>query len=136
MQKALELMNVKLTHVLRDITGETGMGIIRSILAGTMDPETLLQYRHKGCKYGDEDFVKALTGNYRRVHLFALQQAVDLYDPMENRLPPWTVKWKACMSRCNRQPPSKKCPQRRHNPTRGNGVRIKPTLTWPRGYIK
>jgi transposase len=80
MQKALELMNVKLTRVLSDITGETGMGIIRAILAGTMDPETLLQYRHKGCKYGDEDFVKALTGNYRREHLFTLQQAVDLYD--------------------------------------------------------
>jgi len=80
MQKSLDLMNVQLTRVLSDITGETGMGIIRTILAGETEPQTLLQYRHSQCKYGEEDFVKALTGNYRREHLFALGQAVTLYD--------------------------------------------------------
>lgn len=80
MQKALELMNVQLTRVLSDVTGETGMGIIRAILAGETEPQTLLQYRHARCKCSPEDFVKALTGNYRHEHLFALQQAVELYD--------------------------------------------------------
>lgn len=80
MQKALELMNIQLTRVLSDITGETGMAIIRAILVGNHNPETLIQYRDQRCKYSKEDFIKALTGNYRREHLFTLQQAIDLYD--------------------------------------------------------
>jgi transposase len=80
MQKALELMNIQLTRVLSDITGETGMAIIRAILVGNHNPETLIQYRDQRCKYSTEDFIKALTGNYRREHLFTLQQAIDLYD--------------------------------------------------------
>lgn len=80
MQKALELMNLKLSYVLSDITGETGMRIIRDILAGQRDPHTLAQHRDPKCKYSAEDIAKALTGHYRREHLFALQQALDLYD--------------------------------------------------------
>lgn len=80
MQKALELMNLKLTYVLSDITGETGMSIIRAILSGDHDPTSLAQYRHHQCKHSQEEIAKALTGNYRREHLFTLQQAVTLYD--------------------------------------------------------
>lgn len=80
MQKALELMNVKLTYVLSDITGVTGMAIIRAILAGQRNPHVLAQFRDPKCKHSEEEIAKALTGNYRREHLFALQQAVDLYD--------------------------------------------------------
>jgi len=80
MQKALELMNVKLTYVLSDITGVTGMTIIRAILQGEHEPEVLAQYRDTKCKRSQEEIAKALTGNYRREHLFALQQAVELYD--------------------------------------------------------
>lgn len=80
MQKALEQMNIKLTYVLSDITGETGMTIIRAILSGEHDPYTLAQYRHHQCKHSEEEIAKALTGNYRREHLFALRQALELYD--------------------------------------------------------
>jgi transposase len=80
MQKALELMNLKLTYVLSDITGVTGMQIIRAILAGEHNPHTLAQFRNAKCKRSEAEIAKALTGNYRREHLFALQQAVELYD--------------------------------------------------------
>lgn len=80
MQKALDLMNVKLTYVLSDITGVTGMAIIRAILAGQRNPQVLAQFRDPKCKHSEEEIAKALTGNYRREHLFALQQAVQLYD--------------------------------------------------------
>lgn len=80
MQKALELMNIKLTHVLSDITGLTGMTIIQAILAGERDPHILAQHRHGRCKRSVEEIAKALEGNYRREHLFALQQAVELYE--------------------------------------------------------
>jgi transposase len=80
MQKALDLMNIKLTLVLSDITGATGMTIIRAIVAGEHDPHVLAQYRHGRCKRSQEEIAEALTGHYRREHLFALQQAVELYD--------------------------------------------------------
>jgi transposase len=80
MQKAMELMNVKLTYVLSDITGVTGMAIIRSILDGERDPHVLAQFRDPKCKRSQEEIAKALEGNYRREHLFALRQAVELYD--------------------------------------------------------
>lgn len=80
MQKALQLMNIKLTNVLSDITGVTGMAIIRSIVAGERNPEVLAHYREPGCKKSEEEIAKSLQGNYRREHLFALQQALELYD--------------------------------------------------------
>jgi transposase len=80
MQKALQQMNLQLTQVLSDITGVTGMAIIRAILSGERDPRRLATFRQRGCKRNEETIAKALTGNYRREHLFALQQAVALYD--------------------------------------------------------
>jgi len=80
MQKALHLMNVQLTNVLSDITGVTGMQIMRDIIAGERDPITLAQYRDPRCRSTQDEIAKALTGNYRQEHVFALQQAVELYD--------------------------------------------------------
>lgn len=80
MQKALELMNLKLTTVLSDITGVTGMKIIRAIVAGERNPQQLAQYRDAKCKRDEGQIAAALTGNYRSEHLFALRQAVELYD--------------------------------------------------------
>lgn len=80
MQKALEQMNVKLTEVVADITGVTGMHIIRAILRGERDPLTLAQYRQPGCRHSRVEIAQALEGHYRREHVFTLQQAVALYD--------------------------------------------------------
>ena len=79
MQKALELMNVKLTEVLADVSGQTGMAIIDDILAGQRDPSALAKHRHTRCKHDEETIARALTGHYRAEHLFALRQAVTLY---------------------------------------------------------
>ena len=80
MQKALHLMNLLLPKVITDITGQTGMKIIRAIVAGTHDPLQLAQYRDPRCRSTEDDIAKALTGNYRPEHLFALKQALELYD--------------------------------------------------------
>lgn len=79
MQKALELMNVKLTEVLADVTGTTGMAILNDILAGQRDPRVLAKHRHPQCKHDEETIARALTGHYRAEHVFALRQAVTLY---------------------------------------------------------
>ncbi len=74
MQKALTQMNLKLHHVLSDITGVTGLAIVRDILAGVRDPHVLVAHRHGGCKASEAEIVAALTGNYRAEHLFVLRQ--------------------------------------------------------------
>lgn len=79
MQKALEQMNVKLTEVLREVTGKTGMSIINAILDGERDPQRLATLRHGGCKNDEATIAKALTGNWREEHLFELRQSVDLW---------------------------------------------------------
>jgi transposase len=79
MQKALEQMNVKLVEVLDDITGVTGTRIIEAILAGEHDPQKLARLRHERCQHDAETIALALQGNWREEHLFALQQALDLY---------------------------------------------------------
>jgi hypothetical protein len=80
MQKALHLMNVKMTTVVTDITGLTGMGIIRAIIAGEHDPVQLAQLRDPRCKASEAEIAAALTGHYQREHLFTLHQAVSAYD--------------------------------------------------------
>ena len=56
------------------------MTIIRSILAGQRDPKELAKHRDKRCQKSEEEIAKSLKGHYRAEHLFALQQAVELYD--------------------------------------------------------
>lgn len=80
MQKALEQMNVKLTHVISDITGTTGTEIIQAILAGERDPLRLAQRRDPRCRNDIQTIALALEGNWREEHLFALRQAWELYE--------------------------------------------------------
>jgi transposase len=80
MQKALQQMNIQLTQVLADITGVTGLAILRAIVAGERDAHKLARMRDRRCAHTEEEIVKALTGNYRQEHLFALKQALALYD--------------------------------------------------------
>jgi transposase len=79
MQKALEQMNVKLTEVVSEITGITGMRIITAILEGQRDPATLAAMRDPGCKNDEATIAKALEGTWRDEHIFELSQAYELY---------------------------------------------------------
>ncbi len=80
MQKALVQMNIQLPQVLRDITGETGLAIVRAIVAGERDGLKLAQFRDPRCKSSEETIAKALTGTWNEEHLFALKQSLELYD--------------------------------------------------------
>src|SRR4051812_48293468 len=80
MQKALTEMNLQLHHVVTDITGVTGLRILRALVAGERDPDTLAAYRDPRCKAPAETLRAALVGNYREEHVFALAQALELYD--------------------------------------------------------
>jgi transposase len=80
MQKALQLMNIQLSQVISDITGVTGLKIIRAIVAGERSPQRLAQYRDAACKRSQATLEQALTGHYRSEHVFVLKQALELYD--------------------------------------------------------
>jgi len=85
MQKALTEMNLQLHHVVADVTGATGLRIIRAILAGERDSKVLACLRDYRCHSSAEAIEKALTGNYRAEHLFALEQALALYNVYQDK---------------------------------------------------
>ena len=80
MQKALEQMNLKLTEVVSDITGKTGLDILHAILDGQRDPAELAQLRNEHCKTSEAGLAQALEGNWRQEHLFALKQSLALWE--------------------------------------------------------
>jgi transposase len=86
MQKVLEEMNVKLTEVVSDIVGQTGMKIIKDIVRGERDPLKLAKHRHESCKRTEAEIASALYGNWRSELLFALKQALKLYEFYQKQL--------------------------------------------------
>jgi transposase len=86
MQKALEQMNVKLAEVVSDITGLTGLAIIQAILRGQRDPLQLARLRNPNCQRTEAEIARALYGNWRAEHLFALEQALALYEFYQQQL--------------------------------------------------
>lgn len=86
MQKALMQMNLQLHHVVSDIAGVTGMKILRAIVGGERDPEALATHRDVRCRASAATIREALTGNYRPEHVFALRQAVELYDAYQTKV--------------------------------------------------
>jgi transposase len=80
MQKALLQMNIQLSQVLSDMTGDTGLRIIRTIVGGERDPRKLAGLRNYRCKKDEEEIAQALTGTWREEHLFILGQSLEFYD--------------------------------------------------------
>lgn len=97
MQKALEEMNVKLTEVVSDITGLTGMKIIKDILRGVHDPLRLAKHRNERCKASEAEIAAALYGNWRKEHLFALKQAVQMYEYYQRQIRACDDQIEACL---------------------------------------
>ncbi|GAC1459228.1 MAG: IS110 family transposase [Pseudarthrobacter sp.] len=124
MQKALQQMNLLLHQVVSDITGLTGLSIIRAILAGERDPNVLAQQRDPRCKSSAEVIAKSLMGNYRAEHLFALEQAVALYDTYQAQLAACDKRIEAYLASLERvteevpPPPAKPRQAAKHNQPR------------------
>lgn len=86
MQKALDLMNLHIHKVLSDISGVSGMRILNAIVNGERDPEALAALCHSSIKSSQATVIKSLTGNYRREHIFALKQALELYATFQQKI--------------------------------------------------
>ena len=86
MQKCLFLMNIQLKNVIRDITGATGMNIIRAIVEGERDPGKLAKFRDPNCKNSEEIIKNSLIGNYQAEHIFCLKQALEMFDTYSQKI--------------------------------------------------
>ena len=79
MQKALTQMNMKLQHVISNITGQTGMAIIEAIVSGERDPRQLAKLRDHRIKADEATIARSLQGHWLEEHIFELTQALELY---------------------------------------------------------
>lgn len=122
MQKALMQMNLQIHHVVSDITGVTGMRIIRAIVAGEHDPWVLASHRDPRCRATRETIGAALDGNRREEHIFALTQALELYDLYQTKVTDCDVRIKAVLDRLKAAiaKPSVKLPPARHTTKQPN----------------
>ena len=120
MQKALIQMNLHLHKVISDITGLTGMRILKAIVAGEKDPQVLAALKDPRIRSSDTEIAKALTGDYRQEHLFVLQQELNLYEVYQQQIVAIDEQIEKCLAdfepKTNEQlPESKK--KRRKKPT-------------------
>ncbi len=103
MQKALELMNCKLTEVVTDVVGVTGMGIIKAICRGTRDPKKLAAHRQCNVKATPEEIEAALEATWEEEYVFELTQALKLYEEYRRRLHDCEVRMEACLKQFSDQ---------------------------------
>ena len=86
MQKSLVEMNLHLHNVISDITGVTGLAIVRDIVAGDTDPRHLARHRDRRCRASHAEIEASLTGHYRPEHVFVLGQHLSLFDAVQSQL--------------------------------------------------
>ena len=125
MQKALTQMNVKLHHVISDITGKTGMDIMEAIAGGQRDPQRLTQLRDPRIKADEATIAKSLQGHWREEHIFELTQALGLYRFYQDKIAECDREIEAQLERfedhSNGDPPAAKSGRRR---SKGNAPRF------------
>lgn len=91
MQKSLDQMNVRVHRAVADISGTTGMAMIRAIVAGERDPRQLAKLRDARCHKSLPQITEELTGNWREDHLFNLAQALAMYEFILTRIAAYEV---------------------------------------------
>ena len=124
MQKALTFMNLQLHHVVSDVTGVTGLKIIRAIVNGERDPQMLATMRDVRCKASTETVRAALVGNYQPEHVFALTQALALYDFYQARVDECDAEIERALLvlTADREVPASPLPEPRHKTKQPNAV--------------
>jgi transposase len=83
MQKSLDQMNVQVHHAVTDLSGTTGLAIVRAIVKGERNPQLLANLRDPRCKKSADEIAKHLAGTWRDDHLFNLDSALSMFDTNE-----------------------------------------------------
>lgn len=123
MQKALDQMNVQVHRAVTDLTGTTGMAIVRAIVAGERDPARLAMHRDRRCHKSVEAIAQYLTGTWREEHLFNLAAALRLYDALQDMIASYETQLLAQLEAL--QPPERQQEDvpRHPNPTKEKAIR-------------
>ena len=108
MQKSMELMNIKLSNVLSDITGKSGQDIIAAILSGKRDAKELAELADPRCKNPKEIIAKSLAGNWNEDLLFTLKQSYELYQFIQKQIVECESKMEALFLKYSSQMPAQK----------------------------
>jgi len=121
-QKALMLMNLQVHHVVSDITGVTGMRIVRAIVAGERDARILASFRDVRCKSSLETIEKSLVGNYKLEHLLQLRHAVELCDHYQQKIDECDQQIESILQllQLNKSAPEEPLPKHRHRTKQPN----------------
>lgn len=124
LQKALTHMNLQLHHIVSDVTGVTGLRIVRAIIEGERDAEVLSEMRDVRCKATAEEIRGSLHGNYQPEHLFALRQALDLHDYYQLKVAECDAEIERVMAifRSKSSTPSAPIPAARHRTRAANAL--------------
>jgi transposase len=117
-------MNLQLHHVVSDVTGVTGMKIIRAIVGGQRDPAALATMRDVRCRATTETVRAALVGNYQPEHVFELTQALALYDFYQERIGECDAEIERTLLELNadKQASTEPIPKPRHKTVQPNAV--------------
>ena len=91
MQKALDQMNVQVHHAVSDLTGKTGLAIIRAIVGGERDPLELARLRDCRCRKSAKEIAEHLSGNWRSEHLFNLRMALKLFEQLQDAIDEYEI---------------------------------------------
>jgi transposase len=86
MQQSLDHMNVQVHRAVTDLTGTTGMAIVRAIVGGEREPARLATHRDRRCRKSAEEIARYLTGTWREEHLFNLASALRLWDALNTEI--------------------------------------------------
>jgi transposase len=86
MQKSLDQMNVQVHRAVTDLTGKTGMAIVRAIVGGERDATRLATLRDPRCRKSVDEIARCLTGTWREEHLFNLASALHLHDAVDQQI--------------------------------------------------
>lgn len=123
MQKALDQMNVQVHRAVTDLTGTTGMAIVRAIVAGEREPARLAMHRDRRCHKSVEEIAKYLTGTWREEHLFNLAASLQHYDALQQLIASYEARLLEELTAL--QPPERQQePVPRHpNPTKERTIR-------------
>ena len=126
MQKALMEMNLQIHHVVSELTGVTGMRIVRAIMAGERNGDKLAELRDNRCKQSKECIAAALQGSYKREHLFVLEQALSAYEHHQSLLEKCDERIQQKLEELtdSQEAPAQACPPRRHGRQVGNQPRF------------
>jgi len=123
MQKALDQMNVQVHRAVTDITGVTGMSIIRAIVAGERDPLVLTELRDKRCRKSTREFAEHLRGSWREEHLFNLAANLELYDKLNEMIEIYQQKIAELMQKMEPDDRRDQSPPEHPNPTKAKEIR-------------